>query len=278
LWINTGEVSGALGIDDDGNGYADDVHGWSFIDGGSHDIDDGYNHGTHVAGIAAAASSNGLGIAGVCWKCRLMILKVLDSTGNGTYSDVAEAVMYAVNNGAKIINLSLGGTPYNQELEDAVEYAYTHNVLVVAAVGNYGGSVLYPAAYERTFAVAATDQDDQHASYSNRGPQVDVSAPGSSIYSTCIRAGYCTKTGTSMSTPHVSGLAGLIWSKHYTYTVSSVEKLIIGTAVDIQDAGWDEETGWGRIDAQRALSGTVYVVHLPLLSQNASFFSWPQGE
>lgn len=207
-----------------------------------------------------------------------MVLKVLDTTGNGIYSDVAEAVMYAVNNGAHIINLSLGGTPYNQELEDAVDYAYIHNVLIVAATGNYGGGVLYPAAYERAFAVAATNQVDQHAAYSNRGPQVDVSAPGSSIYSTCKGGSYCTKTGTSMATPHVSGLAGLIWSKHYTYTVSTVEKLIMDTAVDIQDAGWDDQTGWGRIDAQRALSYTLYVVYLPLLVQNEYFFSWPLVE
>lgn len=267
LWVNTAEISGTLGIDDDNNGYTDDVHGWSFIDDNGSSLNDDYGHGTHVAGIAAAQGNNGLGVAGVCWKCRLMILKVLDSSGDGTYADVAEAVMYAMNNGARVINLSLGGTPYNQELNDAVEYAYDHGVLSVAAVGNYSGSVLYPAAYDRAFAVAATDQYDQQAVYSNYGPQVDVSAPGNSIYSTCGQASYCTKTGSSMSTPFVSGLAGLVWSRYYTYTVSGVEKLIMDTAVDVQDAGWDEKTGWGRIDAQRALSWAMYVVRLPVMVQ-----------
>jgi subtilisin family serine protease len=266
LWVNTAEWSGTAGADDDGNGYVDDLVGWSFVNGGSNDISDAYGHGTHVAGIAAAEGNNRRGIAGVCWDCRLMTLRVLDSSGNGTYSDVAEAVVYAVNNGARIINLSLGGEPYSQQLEDAVEFAYDHNVLVVAAAGNYGESVLYPAAYDSTFAVAASGQDDRHASYSNDGPQVDVSAPGSSIYSTCTSNRYCTKTGTSMATPHVSGLAGLIWSKHYTYTVPMVTQLIVATAVDIDEPGWDEKTGWGRIDAQRALmhTSTTFAVYLPL--------------
>jgi subtilisin family serine protease len=176
--------------------------------------------------------------------------------------------MYAVNNGAKIVNLSLGGTPYNQELNDAVDYAYSHDVLIVAAVGNYGGSVLYPAAYDRAFAVSATDQADRHATYCNLGPQVDVSAPGNGIYGTCTGDSYCLKTGTSMATPHVSGLAGLIWSRHFTATVSAVENLIVDTALDIEDVGWDEKTGWGRIDAQRALSSTMFVVYLPLVMKD----------
>lgn len=268
LWVNAAENAGTLGIDDDNNGYTDDVHGWSFIDDQGDHLDDDYGHGTHVAGIAAAGGNNGFGIAGVCWRCRLMILKVLNSAGDGTYADVAEAVMYAVSNGARVINLSLGGTPYNQELEDAVNYAYAHGVLVVAAVGNYSSSVLYPAAYDRALAVAATDQYDRHASYSNYGPQVDVSAPGNSIYSTCGEASYCTKTGSSMSTPFVAGLAGLIWSRHDTYTVSDVEKLILDTAVDVQDVGWDEKTGWGRIDAQRALSYPMYIFRFPFMIQD----------
>jgi subtilisin family serine protease len=231
-----------------------------------------------VAGIAAARGNNGLGVAGVCWNCQLMILKVLDARGNGTYSAVAQAVMYAVDNGARVINLSLGGTPYNQLLEDAVDYAYNHNVLVTAAAGNYGDAVLYPAAYDQAIAVAATDYQDRHAHYSNSGIQVDISAPGSGIYSTCRENSYCTKTGTSMSTPYVAGLAGLIWSRHYTHTVPAVTGLMFDTAVDVHETGWDDKTGWGRIDAQRALANTMYVVYLPLLIQDSSPISWPLSE
>jgi len=221
LWANPGEVPDN-GVDDDGNGKTDDFWGWRFYhnwDGQTlvpredHRVADDNGHGTHVAGIAGAEINNGLGMAGMAGGSRLMTVKVLDQYGTGWYSDIARGIVYAVDNGAGIINLSVGGEPPSETLQDAVDYAHAHGVLVVAAAGNDGGAVLYPAACEHVLAVAATDQSDAPAGFSNHGPQVDVAAPGVDIYSTWPwRGGYFTKSGTSMAAPHVAGLAALIWS------------------------------------------------------------------
>jgi subtilisin family serine protease len=282
LWVNPGEI-GSDGIDNDGNGKVDDVHGWRFLQSGeSDDLEDGLGHGTHVAGIVAAGGNNGQGIAGVAWGSRLMILKVLDDQGDGRYSDVAEALAYAVDNGARVANLSIGGDEDNPLLRDAVDYAYQHDVLVVAAAGNgYAAPVLYPAAYERALAIVASDWNDRRAAYSNQGPEVDLTAPGTSIYSTCTSTRYCYKTGTSMATPHVAGLAALLWSQHLTYTVPQVVQVMIGSAYDLGAPGWDEYTGWGRIDARRVFSASVpsHMLYMPLVTRR--FYPgliWPEGE
>jgi thermitase len=216
--------------------------------------DDDYGHGTHVAGIAAAWADNGQGVAGVSWGARLMALKVLNAGGNGTYADVASAVIYAADNGAKIINLSLGGDFDSQTLHDAVIYAHNAGCVLAAATGNDGGSaVLYPAKYAEALAVAATGSTDQRVWFSNYGPEVDVAAPGVSIYSTYLGGGYTSMGGTSMATPHVAGLAALIWSVCPGYTNNQVESCIERSAVDLGAAGWDQYYGHGRIDAHAAL-------------------------
>jgi subtilisin family serine protease len=228
--------------------------------------DDDYGHGTHVAGIAAAWTDNGQGVAGVSWGARLMALKVLDAEGNGTYADVASAVTYAADHGAQIINLSLGGDYDSLTLCDAVTYAHNAGCVVVAATGNNNGLVLYPAKYAEAFAVAATSSTDQRAWFSNYGPEVDVAAPGVDIYSTHFPYAHLTSicndddgdgyglcTGTSMATPHVAGLAALIWSEYPSYTNDQVEGRIEMTAVDLGTPGWDQYYGHGRIDAQAAL-------------------------
>jgi thermitase len=148
--------------------------------------DDDYGHGTHVAGIAAAQTNNGTGVAGVSWGARLMALKVLNAWGNGTYANTASAVTYAADNGAKIISLSLGGDYDSSTLRNAVIYAHNAGCVVVAATGNDNGPVLYPAKYGEAFAVAATDSSDQRYWGSNYGPEVDVAAPGVNIYSTYL--------------------------------------------------------------------------------------------
>ncbi len=270
LWVNPGEIPGD-GIDNDGNGFIDDIHGWRFLSTGqSNNVEDDLGHGTHVAGIAGARSNNGDGVAGMCWGCRLMVLKMLDYRNSGRYSDLADSIIYAVDNGARIINLSLGGAASSSLMEDAVNYASAQGALVVAAAGNHGSTVYYPGAYPAAFAVAATDSNDKRASYSNSGPEVDIAAPGSSIYSTCMGGSYCYKSGTSMATPHVSGLAGLLWTQHYTYTASQVRQFMVNSAVDVESPGWDPLTGWGRIDARQALAETLkpqafqYVYYFPL--------------
>lgn len=252
IWVNADETLN--GLDDDGNGKVDDVNGWDFVNNDNDPQDDHFSsHGTHVAGIAAAQTNNGIGVAGVSWGARLMALKVLNSGGTGSYENVAYAITYAADKGAKIINLSLGGDEDSLTLRNAVIYARNMGCVVVAATGNNNGPVLYPAKYAEAFAVAATDSNDQRAWLSNYGPEVDIAAPGVSIYSTRIGGSYLYKTGTSMATPHVAGLATLVWSEYPGYTNDQVEGRIEMTAVDLGDPGWDQYYGHGRIDAHAAL-------------------------
>jgi subtilisin family serine protease len=252
LWVNPGEIPGN-GQDDDGNNYVDDVHGWNVLDAGSNAIQDDHGHGTHVGGIIAARGNNGQGIAGMAWESRVMVVKVLDQYGDGYYSGLAAGLIYAADNGAQVANLSLGGTVSSQILQDAVNYAHAKGTLVVAATGNTNSAVQYPAACDNVLAIAASTRHDERASYSCYGAETDLTAPGSSIYSTCNGGAYCFKSGTSMAAPHVAGLAALIYAQHPTLTPDQVAQLLRETAQDIGDPGWDPYTGWGRIDAYRAL-------------------------
>lgn len=277
IWTNPGEIP-ANSLDDEGNGKVDDVHGWHFYHDCSNsdclpfednELQDDNGHGTHVAGIAAAETNNETGIAGISWEARLMPVKVLDEYGNGWYSDVIAGIVYATDNGADIINLSLGGEESSEALQDAVDYSYTHGVLLVAATGNTGEAVLYPAACNRVLAVGATNSSDQRPRFSNYGPEIDVAAPGVSILSTWPKLdGYWYKSGTSMAAPHVAGLAALIKSARPELTNKRVAQAITQTALDLGPPGWDEFYGWGRIDAYRAvLSVTRFEVYVPLVLQ-----------
>lgn len=242
------------------------VLGWNY-DATSADYNtaittDDNGHGTHVAGIAAAATNNGVGVAGMCAGCGFMAVKVLDADGNGTYDAVARGIIFAADNGARIINLSLSGALPSQTLEDAVTYAANKGALLVAAAGNDGGSgANYPAAYAQVMAVAATDSSDQRASFSSYNTYMSVAAPGVSIYSTSWSVGagsdYAYLSGTSMSTAFVSGLAGLLFSQESARDRVAVRSIIEQSAVDIGATGWDAETGYGRIDVVRALGGTI---------------------
>ena len=234
------------------------VSGYDFVNNDS-DPQDDYGHGTHVAGIAAARTNNGTGVAGLSWGTKIMPVKVLDDYGTGGYEDVANGIIYAANNGADIINLSLGGTVYSWTLKDAAEYAHDLGCVIVAAAGNDNSSVSYPARYPEVFAVAATDSDDQKASFSNYGPEVDVAAPGVSIRSTYWWGGstYEWLSGTSQASPHVAGLAALIWSVNPGLNNTQVESIIKQTADDLGAAGRDKYYGFGRINARRALESTA---------------------
>jgi thermitase len=246
--------------------------GYNFISPGQ-PPDDDHGHGTHVAGIAAACTNNATGVAGVAWGARLMPVKVLDSSGNGTYDGVASGITYATDQGADIINLSLGGIGNSSTLADAIEYAYDQGALVVAAAGNCGSGCwiggqyyynpdFYPAAYSTTMAIAATDSDDDWAYYSGHRPYVDVAAPGDWIYSTYRYGSYTYLNGTSMATPFVGGLAALIWSLDSGLSHDQVRSFIQATADDLEvpsgggAPGKDDYTGYGRINAWRAL-GTL---------------------
>jgi len=231
----------------------------------SRTVDDRYGHGTHVAGVAAAATNNGKGVAGVGYDSRLLNVKVLDDTGSGYYSWIAKGITWAADNGGKVINMSLGGSAQSRMLEEAVNYAWGKGVVLVAAAGNGGSSdPLYPAYYENCIAVAATDSSDQKASWSSYGAWVDVAAPGVSIFSTVpnhtstlfgrVEPPYAYGSGTSMATPHVAGVAALVWATSYGTSNASVRYQIEMTADKIAGTG----TYWryGRVNACRAVGGS----------------------
>ena len=233
------------------------VSGWDFVNDDSSARDD-HGHGTHVAGIAAAETNNALGVAGLSWGAQIMPIKVLDQSGDGYYSDVANGVRYACNHGAKIINLSLGGDNPSQALREALVDVLQQGCLVMAAAGNSGQDSLdYPARYAETIAVAATDQNDGRASFSDYGPEIDLAAPGVGIYSTVWappnQHTYEYKSGTSMSTAYVSGLAALIWSCGPQLDNTEVRGIMASTATDLGSVGWDSYFGYGRIDAAAAI-------------------------
>lgn len=231
--------------------------GYNFAYNNSDPYDD-YSHGTHVAGIAAANTNNGIGVAGLCPYCMVLAVKVFDSSGSGANSTVANGIEYAAYWGSyygekTIINLSLGSPFYSQVLADAVSYAQSLGDLVVAAAGNAGpGPSDYPAALPGVVAVSATDSDNQPAYFSQYG---DVAAPGVSIYSTVplwyASTPYTYFEGTSMASPHIAGGAGLVWSVFPSCSAGQVASELEMTA----DAplGWNYNYGWGRLNVNNAL-------------------------
>jgi len=256
VWTNANEIPDN-GVDDDGNGYVDDTRGWDFVNG-DNDPQDDYGHGTHVAGIAAAETSNGDGIAGVSWGAKLLPVKVLNEGGEGHLPQLAEGIRYAADNGAKIINLSLGTSVDSSVLREAVDYAYSKGCVLVAQVGDRNGPVDYPAKYHRVIGVAATDQNDQRASFSNYGLEVEIAAPGKDIKGTLLGGGYGWWSSTGLAAAHVAGLASLIWSYNPTLTAVQVRNVIRLFAVDLGSPGRDPYYGRGRIDAYAALTEGTY--------------------
>lgn len=232
--------------------------GYNFIADNT-DTSDDNGHGTHVAGIIEAATNNGIGVASIGFKGTLLPVKVLDSTGSGTDGDVASGITYAVDHGAKIINLSLGGSDFSQTEQDAVNYATEHGVIVVAAAGNNSNnSPVYPASDQGVLAVSASDQNDNLASFSSFGPDVFVSAPGVDITSTYNTGGYAQMSGTSMAAPHLSGLLGLALSSKNasgTNILDAIKKTSDKIGPFAYDSnGWNEYFGYGRIDAGKLLA------------------------
>jgi thermitase len=227
-------------------------------DFGSDDADplDTQGHGTHVAGIAAAILGNGLGGAGVCPGCRLLAVKVFpDGSGSASDFDVAQGIVWAADNGADVVNLSLGGPGGSTTLRDAVDYAWSHGVVVVAAAGNSGDATTsYPAAYANAIAVAATTSSDTRASFSTYGSWVDVAAPGVSILSTVPGGSYQSWSGTSMAAPVVAGAAGLAFAGLSGATNVSVRAALEAAVVDLGATGRDAYFGAGRVDLSRLFS------------------------
>ena len=251
------------------------VAGYDFVDGDSNPSDEN-GHGTHVAGIAAAITDNGIGVAGVDWQARIMPVRILDREGGGWISDMVSGIGWAKDQGADVLNLSLGGPSYSSSAQTAINQAHSSGILIVASMGNSGDSTtLYPAAYDNVLAVAATDRFDSRAPYSSYGDHCDVAAPGGymtwyqdpdGIYSTMptypvymtteesFYNNYDYVHGTSQAAPHVSGLAALLWAVAPALSPDEVQTAIETTAVDKGAWGWDRYYGYGRIDAAAALA------------------------
>ncbi|MCB0071586.1 MAG: S8 family serine peptidase [Caldilineaceae bacterium] len=211
---------------------------------------DDYGHGTHVTGIAAARGNNGVGVAGVCQGCQVLAIKVLDNANRGYYSWIAAGIIDAVDAGAQVINLSLGGASTSETLHAAVRYAADHDVTVVSAMMNQGNETLYyPAAFTETIAVGATTSTDVRAGYSNTGDHIDLVAPGSSIMSTLWDDDYGSWSGTSMAVPHVAGTVGLMLSVNPGLTPEEIRTLLRGAADPIAGDGFSPAYGYGRLNA-----------------------------
>ncbi len=240
------------------------VTGKTFVSGTSTPDDDN-GHGSHVAGVVAGVGGNG-GIIGVAPRAKIMPIKVLDYGGSGTIFGTAEGIRWAADHGARIINMSFGGVNYSSTLVDAIRYASnSRGALLVAAGGNcgdesyflngcsYEDQPVYPANLSSVMAVASTDENDNQSSFSNQGNYIDIAAPGSNIYSAYRAGGYRIMSGTSMASPHVAGLAALIWSQDTSLTNSQVGTKIKNTANDLGTLGWDSKFGYGRINATAAM-------------------------
>ncbi len=234
----------------------DVIPGADFVSGtGGNGFDDEHGHGTHVAGIIAATANNGIGVAGLAQGVKVMAVRVLDSTGSGWDSTIAQGIIYATDHGASVINLSLGG-PGSDVSASAISYALAHGVVVVAAAGNErasGDPVTYPAAYPGVLGVAASDSSDATASFSNTGAYVDVTAPGVRVLSTYPGDRYAWMDGTSMATPYAAAAAALLKSGHPSLTPAEVDSALERTADDLGAPGRDDESGYGLIDPRAAL-------------------------
>jgi subtilisin family serine protease len=280
MWVNPDEIAGN-GLDDDSNGYVDDVYGADVINGDGDPMDDHY-HGTHVAGTIGAVGNNGVGVTGACWTARIMAVKFLSSGGSGTEADAVLSVNYAVSEGAVVSNNSWGGFGFDQGLYDAIEAAGEECHLFCAAAGNSSidieGQDWIPGGYDldSILCVAASDASDNRAWFSNWGPvSVDLAAPGDSIYSTFLGDSYTYLSGTSMATPHVAGVATMLYSEADGRADHLDVKQWLMDSVD-PIAAWSGLTvTGGRLNFDSALAQIPAWPVLPasgiLLSQRGSF-------
>ena len=294
VWENTVEAQGSPGVDDDGNGFIDDIRGWDFTTCASwglvfcdvpksrdNDPMDGDGHGTHTSGTIAAVGGNSDGIIGLAPQAKIMPLKALNDEGEGSFSDLADAIIYGASfDEVKVLNNSWGCSdpcPSAPEVEAAVMIAYNAGVIVVFAAGNEIDDVANysPQNMNETIAVSASTETDQLAGFSNFGNLIDVAAPGVNIPSTHSGHWYSSMMGTSMAAPHVSGLAALIISYHQDIALDYelVRKIIRHTADDIGPPGFDTSFGYGRINALEALTlGRLKPVMDPVSAQSVSPF------
>jgi hypothetical protein len=263
LWVNSREIP-ANGIDDDGNGIVDDVNGANFSGGNnSGNPADGHGHGTHVSGTIAASANNGYGVAGVNPQAKIMALKFLSDSGSGSTSDAIRAIDYARQMGAKVISASWGGGGYSTALKTAISDAGKAGILFVAAAGNSSSnndvSPSYPASYDldSIISVAASDSSDRIASFSSYGcTTVDLAAPGVGILSTLPGGNFASWNGTSMATPHVSGVASLIAAREPSLGYKAIKARLLASADPVAAMSGTSVTG-GRLNARKALESST---------------------
>lgn len=269
IWTNAGEMGtdsngldkSSNGIDDDGNGYTDDFRGWDFVDNDNDPMDTN-GHGTHVAGIIGASGNNGRGIAGVNWQVSIVPLRVLDTQGLGSNSNVVKALEYAARMGFPVLNNSYAGGAFDQNMENAITAARNHDILFVAAAGNEANNndsnPVYPASYnvDNILVVGASDKNDKLAFFSNYGlTSVDLVAPGEEILSTYLNKTYRYLSGTSMAAPHVAGAAALMKAANPNLAFSQLKANLLGS-VDVFSRFQNKAVSSGRLNLARALGGT----------------------
>lgn len=227
--------------------------GFDFVNGDTDPSDD-HGHGTRMTGIIAARQNNGLGISGIAPDTRILPGKVMGADGTGLYGDVADGITWAVDQGARVINLSLVGTAPSSVLQSAIDYATAHGVITVASSGNWGtDEPAYPAAFDGVVSVGATGQNDFRSSFSNYGSSLDIVAPGASILTTTLDGSYTGSTGTSPAAAHASATFALLLAAEPGISRSDAIERLYDGAADLGDAGWDPYHGWGRIDSYAAL-------------------------
>lgn len=269
VWQNRGEIPNN-GTDDDGNGFVDDIRGWDFVNSDNNPADD-HGHGTNVTGILGLKSNNNLGFASIDWHCKLMPLKVLDQQNSGSNSGIIQSIYYAIENGARVINLSLGTSTNSSLMQEAVDEAADNKVIVVACMMNFNNqTTYYPAGFSSSIAVGSTNPNDQRSSPffwsttsgSNFGDHIDVVAPGNYIYGLSHNSNTNYGTywgGTSQATPHVAGLVALLLAQDSSRGLAQVRRLITENAddqvgrPDEDIPGWDRYHGHGRINAYKTL-------------------------
>jgi len=240
------------------------VDGYNFVNNNTN-ANDGNMHGTACASIAAGRSNNSIGVSGICWDCSLMPVKVLSDQGYGDFDDIVNGVVWASDNGAQVISMSLGGGGYVSSFNNAIDYAHNNGTIVISASGNDNGSISYPAAYDNSLAIGAMSPcnerknpsscDGENYWGSNYGNGLDLVAPGVRIHSATIGGGYISNmNGTSSACPHAAGVAGLIYSIAPGMPPSEVRLAMQINSVDIGNLGYDTQTGWGRLNAYNAVS------------------------
>lgn len=248
------------------------IAGWN-TNNNSSDTMDRFAHGTHCAGTAGANGNNGIGLAGMSWRVKIMPVKVLTDGGSGTEAQCGAGMVWAADHGANICSMSLQYYTGTSQFDADVNYAFGRGVCLIAATGNNRGRVIaWPARFANCYAIGATNHFDQRASFSNYGPEIDVTAPGENVYSCVPNNGYAYYSGTSMATPHTSGLASLLWSFDRGLTNTELFSLIRDYTDDKGSAGWDEEFGTGRINARssmnRAMQDVFYASQFQLVRGN----------